>query len=139
MFITVTLDPASLIEESGASSLVPIIHPVAVDFDLPIAIHKGYCTTRNPHPIYNFSSYHRLSPSYYAFVSALSSVSIPKIVQEALSHPGWRQAMIDVMQALETNQTWAFVPPPLGKSLAGCCWVFTIKVGPHGQIDWLKA
>lgn len=49
--------------------------------------------TRNSHPIYNFLSYHRISP-YFSFVSSLSSITIPKNVQEALDHPGWRQAMI---------------------------------------------
>ena len=45
---------APLTEETGTSSLAPIIHPVAVDSDLSITIHKGNCTTQNPHPIYNF-------------------------------------------------------------------------------------
>ena len=57
---------------------------------LPIALRKGNQSTRNPHPIYNFLSYHRLSSSYYDFVSTLSSVSLPKSTSEALSHPGWR-------------------------------------------------
>ncbi|RZB72392.1 Retrovirus-related Pol polyprotein from transposon RE1 isoform B [Glycine soja] len=38
------------------------------------------------------------------------------------------RVMIDEMQALESNQTWALVPPPPGKSLVGCNWVFTIKL-----------
>ena len=37
----------------------------------PIAIRKGTRSTRNPHPIYNFLSYHRLSPSYSSFVFSL--------------------------------------------------------------------
>ena len=41
-------------------------------------------STCNP-PIYNFLSYHRLS--HYAFVFGLSSISIPKTIQEALAHP----------------------------------------------------
>ena len=84
-------------------------------------------------------SYHRLSPSYLAFASALSNVSIPKTLHEALSHPGWKQAMIDEMITLESNQTWELVPPPLGKSIVGCRWVFNVKVGPDGQVDRLKA
>ena len=28
--------------------------------DLPIALHRGMCTTHIPHPIYNFLSYHCL-------------------------------------------------------------------------------
>ncbi|RVX04676.1 Pentatricopeptide repeat-containing protein, chloroplastic [Vitis vinifera] len=54
--------------------------------DLPIAIRKGTRSTRNLHPIYNFLSYHRLSLPYSAFVSAISSVSLPKSTHEALSH-----------------------------------------------------
>lgn len=62
-----------------------------------------------------------------------------KSPQEALSHPGWRQTMIDEMTALESNQTWTLVPPPSGKSIVGCRWVYTVKVGPDGKIDRLKA
>jgi hypothetical protein len=66
-------------------------------------------------------------------------VSIPKTVLEALSRPGWRQAMIDEMTALESNKTWTLVPSPSEKSIVGCRWVFAIKVGPDGQVDRLKA
>ena len=59
------------------------------NFDWPIAIRKGIRSSRNPHPIYNFLSYHRLSPSYACFVSSLSSLTIPRNVHEALDHPGW--------------------------------------------------
>ena len=56
--------------------------------NLPIALRKGNQSTSNPHPIYNFLSYHRLSSSYFAFVYAISYVSLPKNTNEALSHPG---------------------------------------------------
>ena len=55
--------------------------------DLPIAIRKGSRSTSNPHPVYNFISFHRLSLPYFAFVSTLSFVSTPKSTTEALSHP----------------------------------------------------
>ncbi|RVW34451.1 Retrovirus-related Pol polyprotein from transposon RE1 [Vitis vinifera] len=100
--------------------------------DLPIAVRKGTRSTRNPHPIYNFLSYHRLS--YSAFVSAISSVSLPKSTHEALSHPGWRHAMVDEMAALHSNGTWDLVVLPSGKSTVGCRWVYAVKVGPDGQI-----
>ncbi|RVX12228.1 Retrovirus-related Pol polyprotein from transposon TNT 1-94 [Vitis vinifera] len=102
--------------------------------DLPIAVRKGTRSTRNPHPIYNFLSYHRLSSPYSAFVSAISSVSLPKSTHEALSHPGWRQAMVDEMAALHSNGTWDLVVLPPGKSTVGCRWVYAVKVGPDGQI-----
>ena len=107
--------------------------------DLPIAVRKGTRSTRNPHPIYNFLSYHRLSSPYSAFVSAISSVSLPKSTHEALSHPGWRQAMVDEMAALHSNGTWDLVVLPSGKSTVGCRWVYAVKVGPDGQVDRLKA
>ena len=56
--------------------------------NLPIALRKGNRSTSNPHPIYNFLSYHLLSSPYSAFVYAISSVSLPKNTNEALSHSG---------------------------------------------------
>lgn len=56
---------------------------------LPIALLKSIRSTRNHHPYYYFLSYHHLSSHHYAFTSSLSSISIPKIVQEALSHPNY--------------------------------------------------
>ena len=58
--------------------------------NLPIALRKGNRSTNNLHPIYNFLSYHRLSSPYSAFVSTISSISLPKNTNEALSHLGWR-------------------------------------------------
>jgi hypothetical protein len=116
------------------SAPTPISSPATVppdtSADQPITIRKGNRSTRNPYPVYNFVSYHRLSSCHSAFVSALSSITIPKNVQEALSHPGWRQAMIDEMTALESNSTWTLVPHPIGKSTVGCRWVYIVKVGP---------
>ncbi|RVW44081.1 Retrovirus-related Pol polyprotein from transposon TNT 1-94 [Vitis vinifera] len=106
--------------EAPADSLpIPSASPAPAlpsPHDLPIAVRKGTRSTRNPHPIYNFLSYHRLSSPYSAFVSAISSVSLPKSTHEALSHPGWRQAMVDEMAALHSNGTWDLVVlPPVAK------------------------
>jgi hypothetical protein len=43
--------------------------------------------------------------------------------------------MIDEMTALESNSTCTLVPHPIGKSTVGCRWVYTVKVGPDGQVD----
>ena len=67
------------------SSPAPILLP---SDDLRIAIQKGTCSTSNPHLVYNFLSFHRLSLSYFVFVSTLSSISTPKSTSEALSHLG---------------------------------------------------
>ncbi|RVW80772.1 Retrovirus-related Pol polyprotein from transposon RE1 [Vitis vinifera] len=52
---------------------------------------------------------------------------------------GWRQAMVDEMAALHSNDTWDLVVLPSGKSTVGCRWVYAVKVGPDGQVDRLKA
>ncbi|RVW96833.1 Retrovirus-related Pol polyprotein from transposon TNT 1-94 [Vitis vinifera] len=118
--------------EAPADSLpIPSASPASAlpsPNDSPIAVRKGTRSTRNPHPIYNFLSYHRLSSPYSAFVSAISSVSLPKSTHEALSHPGWRQAMVDEMAALHSNGTWDLVVLPSGKSTVGCRWVYAVKI-----------
>ena len=99
------------------SSPAPVPQP---SDDLLIAIQKGTCSTSNPHPVYNFLSFHRLSLPHFAFVSTLSSVSTPKSTSDALSHPGWKQAMAEERDALYCNGTWELVALPLGKSPIGC-------------------
>ncbi|RVW17844.1 Retrovirus-related Pol polyprotein from transposon RE1 [Vitis vinifera] len=49
------------------------------------------------------------------------------------------QTMVDEMAALHSNDTWDFVVLPSGKSTVGCRWVYTVKIGPNGQVDRLKA
>ncbi|RVW72021.1 Retrovirus-related Pol polyprotein from transposon RE1 [Vitis vinifera] len=128
----------SLAEVPANSLPIPLATPAPTlppSADLPIALRKGNQSTHNPHLIYNFLSYHQLSSPYSAFVSAISSVSLPKSTPEALSHPGWRQAMVDEMTALHSNGTWDLVVLPSSKSTVGCRWVYTVKVGPDGQLD----
>ena len=43
------------------------------------------------------------------------------------------------MAALHSNDTWDLVSLLPGKSTVGCRWVYTVKVGPNGQVDRLKA
>ncbi|KAJ7963920.1 Retrovirus-related Pol polyprotein from transposon TNT 1-94 [Quillaja saponaria] len=104
----------------------------ASDLASPPILRRGTRSIRNPYPIYTFLSYHRLSSPYYAFVSSLSSISVPKSTSDALAHPGWRQAMIDEMNALHTNGTWELVSLPSGKSTVGCKW------GESGMVCRLK-
>ena len=77
--------------------------------DLLIAIQKGTHSSRNPHPIYNFPTYHHLSSLYSASVSTLSFVSVPQTMHEALSHPKWKQTMVKKMVDLHSSGTWNLV------------------------------
>ena len=77
----------SLTESSSMPLSSPAPAPQPPD-DLPIVIQKGTHSTCNPHPVYNFQSFHRLSLPYFAFVSTLYSVSTLKSTSEAFSHSG---------------------------------------------------
>ena len=89
---------------------------------------KGTCSSRNPRPIDTFLSYHHLSSIHSAFVSALSSVYIPRTNAKALAHPSWYHAMDEDMSALIVNGTRDFVPLSPKKSLVGCHWVLLLKL-----------
>ena len=63
--------------------------PSTSDLDLPIAIRNNKRTCTN-HP--NFVSFDHLPP-FKAFSFSVSSLVVPKLYKEALSHLGWRKAM----------------------------------------------
>ena len=49
------------------------------------------------------------------------------------------EASNDEMCALQSSGTWELVLLTPGKSLVGCCWLYTVKVGPDDKIDRFKA
>ena len=110
--------------------------PILSD-DLPVALRKGKCQCT--HPISSFCSYNHFSSHSYSFIASLDSISLPNKVSKTLAHPGWRNAMIEEMDALTDNGTWDLVCLPAGKKAIGYRWMFTVKVNPDGSIVRLKA
>ncbi|XP_073152035.1 uncharacterized protein [Henckelia pumila] len=108
------------------------------DLDVPIAFRKGVRSC-NKHPIFNFVSYSNLSSSFRVFTSTLSSVIIPRSIQEALNVPEWKAAVLEEIRALQQNNTWSLVQLPQGKNTAGSRWVFTVKYKADGSIERHKA
>ncbi|RVW25702.1 Retrovirus-related Pol polyprotein from transposon RE1 [Vitis vinifera] len=47
--------------------------------------------------------------------ASIDSISAPKTVKKALNHPGWKNAMLEEIRALEDNHTWKLVDLPQGK------------------------
>lgn len=35
--------------------------------------------------------------------------------------------------------TWELVSIRVGKSIIGCHWVYSVKIGPNSQVEWLDA
>ena len=60
-------------------------------------------------------------------------------MHEALSHPDWKQAMVEEMTALHSRGTWNLFTLPVGKTPVGCHWVYTMKIDLDGRVDMLKA
>ncbi|RVW19501.1 Retrovirus-related Pol polyprotein from transposon TNT 1-94 [Vitis vinifera] len=109
------------------------------DLDLPISLRKGKRHCKSIYSIANFVSYDHLSSSSNVLVASIDSISVPKTVTEALNHPGWKNAMLEEIYALEDNHTWQLVNLPQGKKVVGCKWVFAVKVHPDGSVARLKA
>ena len=63
----------------------------------------------------------------------------PRNVDEAFSDQKWISAMDVEHQALLKNKTWHLVPPPKGKNIIGCKWVYKVKCKADGSIDRYKA
>ena len=47
--------------------------------------------------------------------------------------------MVEEMAILHSIGTWDLIPLPAGKSPVGFRWVYTVKIGPDGRVDRLKA
>jgi len=106
--------------------------PVVNDSSLPTAQRKGVRSCTH-HPVSDIVSYQHLSSPYRSFVSKLSSVSVPRNLQEAFNDPKWRTTMHEEMEAFHKNTTWDLVKLPNGKKVVGCKWVFTIKHKADGS------
>lgn len=91
------------------------------------------------HPISNFVGYGYLRGQFKSFVTNLSSVEIPKSVDEAMKKPEWRSAILEEIRALEKNKTWDVVEKPNDKTVIGCKWVFTVKYNSDGTLERYKA
>ena len=115
----------------GSPPATSTLDPIPDDY-LPISLRKGrhQCV----HPISSFCTYNQLSSQSCSFIASLDSISLPNTFQEALSHPSWRSAMIEEMDALNGNGTWNLVQLPTGKKAIGCHWVFAVKVNPNGLV-----
>ncbi|RVX00895.1 Retrovirus-related Pol polyprotein from transposon TNT 1-94 [Vitis vinifera] len=106
--------------------------------NMPIAWRKGVrsCTQ---HPIGNFISYDKLSPTFRAFTSSITEIQVPRNIQEAFKYPKWKAAVDEEVQELEKNGTWEITDLPRGKKPVGCKWIFTVKYKADGNVDRYKA
>jgi len=65
-----------------------------------------------------------MSRSYRSFIPFVSSITIPKNVNEVL--------------LVDQNSTWELVLLLSWKGTTKCQWIYAIKLGPSGEVDILK-
>ncbi|RVX02837.1 Retrovirus-related Pol polyprotein from transposon TNT 1-94 [Vitis vinifera] len=118
---------------------LPIVSPSDVVPPRPLQVYHRRPRVAAPLPFAEAPADSLPIPSASLAPALPSLDDLPIAIQKALSHPSWRQAMVDEMDALHSNGTWDLVVLPSGKSTVGCRWVYAVKVGPDGQVDHLKA
>ena len=64
-------------------------------------------------------TYQNLSPSHKTFLCNLHTISIPRILSEALENKKREKAIQVEMEELEKNKTWDIVKLPKEKRLVG--------------------
>lgn len=66
----------------------------------------------------------------------------PKNFKEALvknDSEKWLKAMEEEIKSLKNNKTWNLVPPPEGKNIVSCKWVFKLKPSEDMTLNKYKA
>nr|CAN78392.1 hypothetical protein VITISV_034679 [Vitis vinifera] len=120
--------------------------PISEVLPLPI-ISPPDAVPSHPLQVYHRRHHVTIPPSLAAVPAdspPIPSASLAPALPPSINLPialrkDWQQAMVDEMAALHFNGTWDLVVLPSGKSIVGCRWVYTVKVGLDGQVDRLKA
>jgi len=92
-----------------------------------------------PYPLAHKVNCERFSVAHRAFLAAITTCTEPTSYKEAVTDPGWREAMQKEIRALEDNGTWTMETLPPGKREMGSRWVYKIKHNSDGSVERLKA
>ena len=65
--------------------------------------------------------------------------SEPISLDQALSNPKWKEAMVEELRSIEKNETWQMVNLPSNKRVIDVKWVYKTKMKPNGEIAKYKA
>ncbi|RVW45712.1 Retrovirus-related Pol polyprotein from transposon RE1 [Vitis vinifera] len=105
---------------------LPYISPPSDALSCPLQVyHRRHCAVAPPFSSVEVPDDSPPVPTDFSYPTVSSVDHLPIALRK--------------VTALHSNGTWDLVSLPLGKSTVGCCWVYTVKVGPDGQVDRLKA
>lgn len=114
---------------------------------LPLAAHFQ-APMSNPSPLPIVPTQHRMvtrlkdnivKPNPKYFLATVEIPTEPKSLKSALKHPGWRNAMLEELQALQANSTWDLIPRTSYMNVVRCKWVYKSKLNADGTLKRLKA
>ena len=74
-----------------------------------------------------------------ACLSAIEEFPEPNSYEQAITHPGWVEAMDKEINALQVNNTWEVVSLLPNKKAVSCKWVYKTKLKANGTLERLKA
>lgn len=119
---------------------------VAVNFGDDSAASAGSTTSSTNPPVQRpttRSQHDIVKPKIYTDGTVrwcnLATTEEPTTVGDALHDKKWIAAMDEEHYALVQNGTWRLVPPPKGKIVIDCKWVYKIKRRADGQVERYKA
>jgi transposase InsO family protein len=118
------------------TSAVPLASPIPHFQSQPL---PPIPATLNTHPMQTRSKHDIFKPKIYHTISTDYTHIEPPTYQLASKYPQWCTAMNEEFSALQRQHTWSLVPPPIGKNIVGCKWVFKLKRNSDGSISRYKA
>ncbi|KAI5322358.1 hypothetical protein L3X38_031430 [Prunus dulcis] len=136
----------------SAQTMQPILDPAQLQVLLPLSVTDASNSSSHISiPQHGHSMQTRLKSGiskkkdfgdFQCFSTCLSTITAldePHTFREASTKSEWQQAMIEEIQALQTQGTWDLVPPPSDKNIVGCRWIYKIKRHADGRIARYKA
>lgn len=128
-----TIEPPHLQGENNS----PVVHDLA-EPTLSIDPISTQPPISDSHPMITRSKHGIFKPNpKYGLMTSIIPTE-PKTVKSALKHAGWKNAMVEEMDALMANNIWELVPPNPQMNIVGCCWVFKTKLPANGGLERLK-
>uniref|UniRef100_A0A2N9FZ66 Reverse transcriptase Ty1/copia-type domain-containing protein n=1 Tax=Fagus sylvatica TaxID=28930 RepID=A0A2N9FZ66_FAGSY len=138
----ITLTPPPSVEPISSSNIPFPTSAVSIDPPIPDLQSPSLPTspaTLNTHPMQTRSKHGIFKPKIYHTISTDYTHIEPPTYQLASKYPQWCTAMDEEFSALQRQHTWSLVPPPIGKNIVGCKWVFKLKRNSDGSISRYKA
>ena len=80
-----------------------------------------------------------LVPEFQDFLVSHLAQKDPTSFKEAITQPGWKQAIDSELKALDDNETWEVTTLPTGKTAIGSHWIFKTKLKADGSEERKKA